>query len=239
VLLRNGNQGEQTWINEGLSHFAEELGGRQVPDAECPDFPSCESQFISDNIRDAYLYLDDPEDNFLIFPIPETGSTAERGANWLFVRWLADHFAATQPLGTELTRALVRTVLVGANNVATVTGVPFETLVSQWQLANYLENLPGFQQATGRLRYTSWDFRDVYQQNFGTFPFAKPYPLVPDVAQNGAYLRDGVLRGGSGRHVRIVQDPNQGPVDFKLTGPNGVNALPDEVVPRIALVRIR
>jgi hypothetical protein len=107
VLVRQGTS-EDTWLNEGLSHFAEELGGRLIPDTECqPAFTSCESQFVSGDLSNAYEYLDDTESNFLVEPGNSTGTLGERGANWLFVRWLADHFAATQPAGTELTRALV------------------------------------------------------------------------------------------------------------------------------------
>ena len=41
VLVAAGSA-EDTWLNEGLSHFAEELGGRSVPDAECqPTSSSC------------------------------------------------------------------------------------------------------------------------------------------------------------------------------------------------------
>ena len=35
VLVRSGTS-EDTWLNEGLSHFAEELGGRQIPDCRVP-----------------------------------------------------------------------------------------------------------------------------------------------------------------------------------------------------------
>ena len=34
VLVRDGDA-EDTWLNEGLSHYAEELGGRVVPDDLC------------------------------------------------------------------------------------------------------------------------------------------------------------------------------------------------------------
>ena len=43
VLVRGGDA-EETWLNEGLSHFAEELGGREVPDDFCPAFDQCEDR---------------------------------------------------------------------------------------------------------------------------------------------------------------------------------------------------
>ena len=239
VLVRSSTSAEDTWLNEGLSHYAEELGGRNVPDAECPGFASCREQFIGGNIENAYEYLDDPESHFLVEPGNSSGTLAERGANWLFVRWLADHFAATQPNGTELTRALDGTNRVGSANVAAVTGVDFSTLVSEWQLANYLDNLPGFTPGGDRLQYSSWDFRGLFQLNFDAGVFAKPYPLTPDSTKTGEYSRTGVLRAGSGRHVRIIQPAGAGEVSMLLTDDGGTSALTNTSRPRVALVRIR
>lgn len=230
VLVRQGAP-EATWLNEGLSHFAEELGGRLIPDAECqPAFTACEDQFIAGNVDNANEYLTDTESHFLIEPANSTGTLAERGANWLFVRWLADHFAATQPTGRELTLALVRTSREGAANVEAVTGADFSTLVSQWQLANYLDDLPGFTPVSDRLRYTSFNFRSIYQAG---------YPLAPDVAGSTTYSRSGTLRGGSGRHVDIVQPAGAGEVTILLTGSGGTAVLPPSVKPRAVLARIR
>jgi hypothetical protein len=239
ALLRRG-RAEDTWLNEGLSSFAEELGGRTVPDANCRDH-DCRTQFTLDDFDNGYAYLSDVEDNFLIGsripPIP----LAEYGAVWLFVRWLADHFAATQPLGTELTRKLVQTSQVGSANVAAATGEPFPSLVGEWQLANYLDNLPGFTPSSDRLQYTSWDFRSQYaflnSRDQASFPL--PYPLVPDSALSGAYSRSGTLRNGSGRHVLILQQPSDAEVDFLLTGSGGTTGVPRSFQPRAALARIR
>jgi hypothetical protein len=237
VLVRN-SQVEETWLNEGLSHYAEELGGREVPDNLCPAFDQCAEQFLTDNVFNAYGYLNDPESTFLVAPSGSGGTLDERGAAWLFVRWLGDHFAATQPLAPELTRALVQTNRSGAANVEAATGADFPTLVAQWQLANYLTNLPGFTPSSDRLRYTGFDLRALYQANFPS-PFGKPYPLTPDSTKNGIYDRTGVLPAGSGRHVRIIQTVGSGEVAFILTDGAGSIALAGNVAPRIALARVR
>ena len=239
VVMRQGSA-EVTWLNEGLSHFAEELGGRLIPDAECqPAFTSCASQFLSGDVDNAYEYLNDTESSFLIEPGTSTGTLAERGANWLFVRWLADHFAATQPAATEFTRAIDQTSRVGLANVEAVTGADFSTLVGQWQLANYLDNLPGFTPLSDRLQYTSIDFRALYQAAFNAGQFNKPYPLTPDVVGSTTYSHNGTLRAGSGRHVDVVQAASSGPVSLLLTGPGGTAVLPTTVKPRAVLARIR
>jgi hypothetical protein len=232
VLVQHGSA-EDTWLNEGLSHFAEELGGRQVPDAECPDSPSCFSEYIaSGDLANAFEYLTSPEDFFLIEPGNSTGALEERGANWLFVRWLADHFAADTLLGTDLTRRLDATAQTGGANVAAQTGEDFSKLVGEWQLANYLDDLPGFAEPTARLRYRSWNFRQQAAAN------GIPYPLVPDSTSGVDYSHSGVLRAGSGRHIRVVQAAGAASVDLTLTTQTGA-ALSSTLEPRIALVRVR
>ena len=238
VLIRGG-QTEDTWLNEGLSHFAEELGGRLVPDAECPAAASCADQFIGGNIDDAYRYLNDTESSFLIEPGSSTGTLAERGANWLFVRWLADHFSTTQPAATDLTRKLDQTSLIGSANVASATGEDFSTLISQWQLANYLDDLPNFTPASNRLEYSSWNVRALYLQNFQQWVFAKPYPLTPDSTRTGVYQHTGILRAGSGRHVRIIQPVGSGDASFLLTNSSDSTPVSSTVKPRIAVARVR
>ena len=232
ALVRGGSA-EDTWLNEGLSHFAEELGGRQVPDTECPDSPSCFSEYIaSGDLANAFEYLASPEDFFLIEPGSSTGALEERGANWLFVRWLADHFAADTLLGTDLTRRLDATAQTGGANVAAQTGEDFSKLVGEWQLANYLDDLPGFAEPTARLRYRSWNFRQQAAAN------GIPYPLVPDSTSGIDYTHSGVLRAGSGRHIRVVQAAGAASVDLTLTTQTST-ALSSTLEPRIALVRVR
>jgi hypothetical protein len=231
--LVRGGRSEDTWVNEGLSHFAEELGGRLVPDTECPVTGSCRQDFLDGNIENAFEYLTSPEDHFLIEPGNSSGELAERGANWLFVRWLADHFAADSVLGTDLTRQMVATNLVGAANVSTQTGTALSVLIPEWQMSNYLDDVPGFSQPSARLRYRTWNFRDPGQT------LGHAFPLVPDVTAGPGYTHTGVLRAGSGRHVVVTQAANAAPVDLRLTAPSGSGPVSSAADPRIGLVRIR
>jgi hypothetical protein len=232
--LVRGSTSEDIWLNEGLSHFAEELGGRELPTAECPS-GSCFHDFLEmGDISNAFAYLDSTEAFFLIEPGSSNGTLEERGANWLFVRWLADHFASDSILGTDLTRRLVATNLVGAANVAFQTGVAFSTLVPEWQMANYLDDLPGFNQPGTRLRYKTWNFRQVFQDSLGA-----SFPLIPDNTSGNGYSHTGVLRAGSGRHVLVTQAGGASPVDLLLSAPSGTDPVSPLVDARIGLVRIR
>ena len=241
VLVRGG-VAEDTWLNEGLSHLAEELGGRQIPDEFCLDdsgVHDCFAQFAKGDIQNGYRYLRDVEATPLIETSVSTGALAERGANWLFVRWLTDQFGA-DTLGTAFTRSLVATAALGSTNVAQRTGVSFPLLVSEWQLANYLDDLPGFTPSSPRLQYRTWDLRATYvllhQQLPATFP--RVFPLVPDSMHPGPYRRSGVLRDGSGRHLLVIQDASGPAVDMQLSDSSG-STLGTTAVPRIGIARIR
>jgi hypothetical protein len=232
VLVRGGTS-EDTWLNEGLSHFAEELGGRQIPNTECPVSGSCVHDFIQGDMENAFEYLATPEDHFLIEPGNSTAELAERGANWLFVRWLADHFATDTLLGTDLTRRLVATRLIGEANVEAQTSIGFDVLVPEWQMTNYLDDLPEYQQVSSRLRYKTWNFRGAADS------LGQVYPLVPDVTSGPGYSHNSVLRAGSGRHVLVTQAGGASSVDLQLTAPSGQEPVSSSASPRIGLVRIR
>ncbi len=231
-----GGLAEDLWLNEGLSHFAEELGFRGIPDSRCTASSSCFSQFVSGDLSNAYSYLSNPEATHLVTPGDNSGPLAYRGAAWLFVRWLADHYSTDTLLGTQVTRNLVQSTRLGASNVAAIAALDFPTLVGEWQLANYLENLPGFPQ-TGRLRYRSWNLRSIYGANSPAI-YPKPYPLTPD-STAAAYTRAGTLRGGSGRHVRFQLPAGSPDVTVQLRAGSGNGPPSQTAEPRIAVVRIK
>jgi hypothetical protein len=235
-VLRRGQDDEAIWLNEGLSHFAEELAQRLIPDDHCPLFTSCFAQFAEGNIQNAYQFLEDPEATYLVAPTNDGPTLGGRGASWLFVRWLADHFSSDTLKGTQLTRAVLQGGSPGEGNVVAATGVPFEQLVGEWLLANWLENLLDFPQ-TGRLRYRTWNLRGTYAANYPA-NFSRPYPLIPD-STDGHYVRNGTLRAGSGRYLRVVVPAGAPSVTVRLADQGGALRIGAHLTPRIAVVRIR
>lgn len=235
-VLRRGREDEAIWLNEALSHFAEELGHRLIPDAECPASASCFAQFATGNIQNAYLYLEDPEATFLVAPRTPGPTLAGRGAGWLFVRWVADHFATDSIKGTSITRALLNGNAAGSANVAAATGTTFANLTGEWLLANWLDNLPSFPQA-GRLRYRTWNFRATFLANHPTL-FDRPFPLVPD-STDDHLLHTGTLRGGSGHFQRVVVPAGVPRVVVKLTDQSGSLRVSGIVDAHFAVVRIK
>ncbi len=225
VLVKNGDS-EDGWLDEGLSKYAEEIGGRSFGDN------AHFSQYAFNAVFDGYQYLLAPGDTPLMIPA-DTGTLAIVGASWLFTRYIVDQF------GDSLPGKLVRTALTGATNVATQTGQPFAQTVSRWALANWVSDLSGFA-APSELQYTSWHFRNTYSslhsQDPTDFPLA--YPLVPTFSAGNAVNISGKLWSGSGEYLRAVQAPNGAAFTLHFSA-NGTAAVSPAVAPRLIALRIR
>jgi len=241
VLVRGGNSGEFAWVNEGLSHFAEELGGRLIPAAECTaaGFVSCRSQYASGDITNLYDYLEDTEAHWLVFPSSSTGTLEERGASFSFIRWLVDQYGADS-VGAVFTRSLVQTTAVGVGNVEARTGATLADLVAEWLLALYVDDLPGFTPGSPRLTLKYWNFRQIFADNCcgqGKI-FDKAWPTDAPLI-TGPFGRSGTLRGGSGRHFRVVLSSTSQPYDLVLAKNTALDGIDPALAPRVAFVRIR
>lgn len=235
ALLRGGDS-ELLWLNEALSHFGEEAAARSFLPGDQTSF----SRFAIDNLFNAYTYLDSTGAHFLLAG-EGIGSLAERGAGWLFVRYLVDRFAADTTLAARnaFTRALVETSLLGSANVQNVTGRPFAETVSRWALANWVSDLPGFT-APPELTYRSWAFRTTFASLNAQQPsfFPKPFPLTPTVSTGDSVDVSGTLRAGSGVYHRVRQAP--GAAGFSLAFRTGTGGqLPANLFPRLNIIRVR
>ncbi len=229
VLVRGGSS-EVLWLNEGLSHISEELAALHF--AAMNDDERF-SQFALGDLYDAFLYLEDPGATFTLFS-EGSGTLAERGGAWLFLRWLIDQH------GAVTLRRLVETSVTGADNVAAAAGYPFEQLVAEWLLANWVSDLTDFE-APARLTYVTWPrLRFTFGELHGQIPdrFTRPYPLVPLASVDGLFSLTGALRSGSGEYVLVEQLASQ--EGFKLTfqDPLGGN-IAAGVRARLAVLRIR
>ncbi len=233
AMLRDGSL-EQTWLNEAMSHLAEELGGLHFRDL---GDDSRFNQFAAGNLVNTYDYLSDPGAVFVLAPSDGTGTLEERGAGWLFLRWLVDQF------GDDLTRALSESELAGASNVERATAEPLSRLLPEWFLANWVSDLPDSILADSlkpaRLQYTTWRLRTTFagfnEQSEDRFPL--PFPLVPELIQSPSFDRQGVLLAGSGDYYGVVQAAGDTGFTVALTDPNG-GAL-SGAVPRFNVIRIR
>jgi hypothetical protein len=240
-VLELGGSGEVLWLNEGFSHLAEELGGRSFIPGTSADSATF-SRFVIGDLFNAYTYLDSTYKRFLL-PTEGIGSLGERGAAWLFVRYVVDHYAADTSRAAQnaFTRAMLATTLTGAQNVVAQTGDPFQTVVTRWALANWASDLPvsGFT-APPELQYVSWNFRVTYSslhdQQASTF--LKIFPLMPTVSAGRSVNLNGTLHAGSGTYHRILQAPSEAGFTLLFSSSTG-GPLDPARFPRLNVIRIR
>jgi hypothetical protein len=239
VLVRGG-AAEILWLNEALSHYAEERGGRSF----LPDTDSY-CRYVVGDLYNSAQYFAAPEDYFLV-DTSGIGGLAERGGYWLFLRYLIDQYATDTSLTAldVFTKKLDLTNLTGPANVQQQTGTAFTTLVTRWSLANYVSDLPGFA-APSRLQYKMWRFRTDYGTlktrcagvlNTGQLP--STLPLVPAVGTASGVNLSGVLRAGSGTYFRAQQDAGTAAFTLLLSDATGRRLLPS-LVPRLNVIRIQ
>ncbi len=234
VLMRPTSPGaEEGWLDEGLARYAEELAARSWLPGDTSNF----HQYMTfGNLYDAYQYLLDPGESYLLLDF-DNGTLAEAGASWLFVDYLVDQY------GPNVAGELVQSQFIGPQNVAARTGASWNSVVTDWALANWVSDLPGLS-APSQLRYTTWSFRATYDTlhessdpvTASRFPDA--YPLMPQVVGGSQVLLTGELRSGSGSYVRAAQGPGDAAfaVDFTL---NNTTGLGTTIVPRLDIIRTR
>jgi hypothetical protein len=219
-----------------MSHLAEDLGARSF----LPSDPTTFGNFVKGDEYNAYQYLDSTATHALAFS-SNVGSLAERGAAWLFVRYITDQFRTdtTFAATAAFTRSLEQTSLVGGPAIEAATGTPFATLDEHWVLANYVSDLPGFA-APPELQYTSWNFRLTYAtlhtQYSSVFP--KPFPLTPPLSAGNAVSIAGTLLAGSGVYALAAQAPSAPGFTLLFSGPGGA-VLPAALTPVLNVIRLR
>jgi hypothetical protein len=223
AILRDGNE-EDPWLNEGLSHVAEELGSRYYENRFPPPtgrtdadqaFPDSSQGFISGDLFNSYHYLlntasTDSSDKASVSNWGDgDGTLVQRGAVWLFLRWLGDQQDST------VYGRLDQSSLTGVPNLEAASGGSFPTLFGEFSLALYVDSLPGVPRGSipAELRFTSRNLRALYAKQHERNPsnFSETFPI-------GALA----LTPGSAR----TEAMHPGTMDFfVLTAPSSGSAL--------------
>ncbi|MBI1810044.1 MAG: hypothetical protein HYR75_09125, partial [Gemmatimonadetes bacterium] len=191
-VVTRGGQEEETWLNEGLSHVAEELGAqyymRRFPYPTGRSnleqiYPDSAGPFITNDLLNAYLYLSTPRAASGTSYKAE-GSAMERGATWLFLRWLR------QQKGDGVLARLVQTSLTGLANVETQSGERFGSLFGDWSIALYADSLVGVPRSAvpPRFHYGDIALRRELDRIALIDGFTVPFPLPLYNLQPGGSL---------------------------------------------------
>jgi hypothetical protein len=236
VLARGGMQ-EADWLNEGLSHIAEELASRAYEldpsqPRQDPDqiFPDSSQGFIRPNVLNALDYLDATyASSVTVFQ--DVGTLNERGAAWLFLRWLGDQ------KGEGIYRRLVETRATGWENLQAQANEPFQQMFGDFALALFADLNPDVDRSglDSRYRFESRDFRQIFQRFFDLGETSSPFPItaIPishNETANGAMVQGAMdyyrLTGGTGNTM------------LRFTARGG-GALPAARYPQVGILRIR
>ena len=206
IYINNADDYEQVWLDEGLSHLAQELlyykvsGFTPKSDLNLSTVASTQvkvdaiNAYQVDNLGNFMDYLAAPETHS---PVAMNDSLETRGSTWSLLRYALDQ-GANAP--ATYTRALVNSNLVGTANFNSAFGAAFSggivTALRQMALASFLDN-SGISTDT-KYAYASWNFRSILPAitTSKLFPLLT-HPLTPTVP--AAFT----LRSGAAGYVRF------------------------------------
>jgi len=246
AIERNGTS-EEPWLNEGLSHIAEELGAKLF-EARYPApsgrtnptqiFPDSASPYITPNLLYSYRFLLSSTFYSLTTCVPGTFcSLAERGGSWLLLRYIADQ------QGDGVLKRLVESPLSGRANLEAVTGRSTSAWLGDFALAVNADSIEGRPRdfAPASLRFSSRNLRRLYRALFDAYgigggvgrPFPiEPLPLAPGAAVNGS------MRPGSYAAYRLRTTADRPVALLRFVGADGVAFVP-EARAQLAVLRVR
>ena len=233
-----GDNVEQVWLDEGLSHTAEELlfyrvtGLAPTQNIDIARIRSTTAtldafnSFALANMVRLGEYLQNPAANS---PWAPNDQLATRGAIWQFLRFAS----ARTPDAAAYYRRLADAPQSGLANLQANLPAPLPDLLRDWAIAQIGDDV-----ATGlgpTNSFPSWNFRSVLlalRQGNGE-PLFGGYPLPVRTLASGAASEVTVQGGGAAFHRFTVPAARAGLITVQSTG----SALP--ATARAAIVRLR
>jgi hypothetical protein len=218
---------EEVWLNEGLSHIAEELLfyrraglapgsnlGAEIYLSGTRSRTAFDEFGIANILRLRQWMLAPESDSPYDAAGGQQDDLATRGAIWSFLRYAADRRGGTE---NQLWQRLIDNHRTGLANLQFAFGEDPIPLFRDWAVAQYVDDaVPGVAAA---LRQPSWNFRSLYPAVTGSFPLrvrqlSSGAPLnLTLVAGGSAYLRAGVAGGELGT-VRFTSGEAAPPATF-------------------------
>ncbi len=226
-VLLHGQDPQSSWLDEGMSIVAEELGSvhyeQMCPAPACRGdpsqiFPDSSQTFVAGFLYDSYVYAFLPDTASVTLHNDSEDGSAWRGGDWLLVRWLADQF------GNNLLRQLEDGPSDGVTAIQAATGQSFPTLFGHFGLALYTDSLPGLPRATAPadLRFVSRNVSQLWARLFttsasGAITTPRPlylYPISSDTTTN--YMEPGAMAFN-----RLDTPASSAAVTIRFSAPGG------------------
>ncbi|MGA2384730.1 MAG: hypothetical protein ABSG61_14995 [Gemmatimonadales bacterium] len=243
-VVVNGGQPLSSWLDEGMSIAAEELGSihyeQQCPGTACRTnptqlFPDSSQPFVQDFLYDSYQYALLPDTASILLENDADQGFSWRGGAWLLVRWLADQ------KGSGVLRQLEQGPDDGVAALAQAMGEPFPQLFADFGLALYTDSLPGLARTTAPVanRFVTRNLRQMWARLYATsggttdIPLAMPLQIFSITSDTTSY----VIYPGTVTYLRLDTPTNAAAVSVQFAGPGGV-AFPGGLQPQLAVFRL-
>ena len=173
-FYQRGNTTEALWLSEGMAHNAEDV----VADAfEARGDAADAATFRFQNTTRANRYLRSVSSVSLLAS-ENDGSLEERGAAYLFVRYLQEQF------GNDVLKKLTQSKLSSVANVTAQTGRTWSSLLSDWSIALWADNAPELAGVTMLKQYTYpvLNLRQRFANLDGSYPIKPAFYSFTDFA---------------------------------------------------------
>ena len=221
---------EESWLNEGLSHVAEELlfyriaGLAPRRNLTAPTSGALRTAFIDYQGPNLARYEDYLVRTATTSPYGIDDSIQTRGATWALLRYLADRRGSSDG---DTWMNLDNSKTTGLANLRNVFGTDVMTQIRDWATSVFTDDVVA--QSSTAFQQPSWNFRSIFT-NAGAAPFTlKVIPVVESAATNVQ------LVGGGTAYLRFAVPPNaQASLDW-----SGAGGIPVSPVVRWTLVRTR
>ncbi|MEO8561161.1 MAG: hypothetical protein ABI601_03740 [bacterium] len=217
---------EVTWLNEGLSHIAEELlfyheagltPGGNIDATLIRGSPVIRGAYnadMSSNTARYRLYLAAPSENS---PIRSDDSLETRGATWDFLRYLADRKSGGSGSDVATWQGLVNSSTNGLANLRAVFGSDIAGFLRDWSVSHYADDLGSA--VVREQTQPSWNFHSIFPALAGA---SNTYPLqVRSLAGSSA---SGTLIGGGAAYYRF-SIPANATATINVTAPGPIQAV--------------
>ena len=205
----NARPTEETWLDEGLAHIAEELlyfrisGFTSRQNLTLADIARQSGNFTnyaSQNFSRFYNFLIKPE---VSSPYAPNDSLSTRGASWNFLRFTAGRQGANGE--APFFRSLVNSPTTGVANLSNATGGQIGDYLRDWAVSNIADDYSAAETAALDTRYVlpAWNFRSIYPGlRFSGGAALGVYPIAARSLTNNTTQRI-TLAGGASSYVRF------------------------------------
>jgi hypothetical protein len=255
INAQTGNGGAQDiWINEGLSHLAEEVVAHALygvgpgmdlgPDELLGTLQEQEifRKWHLNNWFNLAQYLMAPPDTAALLNAEDPldfNTFRMRGAAWMFLRYVLDRTEDGTAGESTRTQALIQSAASDSRDAVTsVFGIDFNELATDWAGMLVIEDREDVQPEP-ELELSSYQMRAIYESPVGNVIHPPNggfglRPLTRSLASTSNL--DAELFTATGLYVTLSTSANVGRTQLSLVDATGAE-LDDSVAPRLVIVR--